>query len=891
MGSLLDLIDFDQGGMARKFLSQNRHGGVDTPRNSLELPVEASQWFYAGGDKAQCTYQMIDWQEKNCYGYEAPMKKLISEEIAKRPNTGHNAPSVVARLMGVDTLPLDTRRPLPKHVEKMNEMKDGYPSKEEWLRKVSIDHATQSSRHKISIPFNHDESCKSDRQIDSRKPNKYKPREHPQEEELQKFKKDFEAWQAARFKECSKFVEHGTSPSQWLAQQSLNKEKLTLYANSMRTAAAEKPTELRGHTVAVNPWERGLLKHQKNINEFPAPAQNKTYCVKEVIPNPDFQNHPLTNSSCGPDVAPAPTKIVILRPGPERMVTNENSWASSPGVSEDRGSIEEFLEEVKERLNCELQGTSSKRSTTVRGGGIETPYSERSPDAKQIAQSIAKHARESVTRDFGTTLPRSESTRSYRSDIQSDGENSPEFVNRDTRKFLTERFRSVLKQETSHGVHRLARGSSRSMELNNETCSSEEMRHTSNTGDKATNLDNMKGELNMHNRSFRRDHGNDMLEQELSPRSLIRSLSAPVSATSFGKLLLEDRHMLTGAHIRRQHEAIEKATMNVKKRQKEKFNLRRKVSSFSYSFILKGRLFGRKVHSWEEPHGQTYNLMKDFPSPPTGTPNFYERHENPTEVPPSPASVCSSINEEYWRQTDYHTPSTTSDVPALDDSEIPRVFRDISSNLNELRRQLNQLDTYDSEETMFNEQPVEEEMLEIEDQAEAYIRELLIASGLYDGSRDKYISRWDPLGKPISNQVFEEVEESYKQLTKDEEGYTNDQLQKINHKLLCDMLNEALPSVLGVPSTMSRFMKHAVGPMPRPPQGKKLLERAWELVGVYVHPPWDRAFQSLDNIVARDLSSTPWSGLIDEDVNALGKDMECQIIGDLIQEMIKDMLS
>ncbi|KAK4347574.1 hypothetical protein RND71_033913 [Anisodus tanguticus] len=883
MGSLLDLIDFDQAGMARKFLSHKRHGGVDTPRNSLDLPVEASQRFYAGGDKAQCTYHMIDWPEKNFYGNEAPMKKLISDEIARKANAGHNAPSVVARLMGVDTLPLDTRRPLARMVEKKNEMKDGNPPKEEWLRKVSFDHATQSSRHKISIPFNNDEACDFDRQIDSRKPNKYKPREHPQEEELRKFKKDFEAWQAARFKECSKFVEVGSSPSQWLAQQSLNKEKLTLYANSMRTAAAEKPTELRGHTVTVNPRERGLFEHQKNINEFPTPAQNKTNCVREVIP---------TSSSRRLDVASAPMKIVILRPYPERLVTNENPWASSPGISEDRGSIEEFLEEVKERLNCELQGKSSKRSTTVRGGGIETPYSERSPDAKQIAQSIAKYARESVTKDFGISLPRSESTRSYRSDIQCYGASSPEFVNRDTRRFLTERLRNVLKQETSHGIHRLARGSSRSMELNKEKCSPEEMRHTSNTGDKATNLDNMKDELDMHRRSFRRDHGNDMVDQELSPRSLIRSLSAPVSGTSFGKLLLEDRHMLTGAHIRRQHEAIEKATMNVKKRQKEKFNLRRKVSSFSYSFKLKGRLFGRKVHSWEEPHGQTYNLMKDFPSPPTGTPSFYERHENPTEVPPSPASVCSSVNEEYWMQTDYFTPSSTSDVPALDDSEMPRVFREISSNLNELRKKLNQLDTYDSEETMIDEQPVEEEMLEIEDQDEAYIRDLLVASGLYDGSRDKYISRWDPLGKPISNQVFEDVEESnYKQLTKGEEGYTKDQLPKINHKLLCDMLNEALPSVLGVPSTMSRFMKSVVGPMPRPPQGKKLLESVWEIVGVYVHPPWDRTSQSLDNIVTRDLNSTPWSGLINEDVTALGKDMECQIIGDLIQEMVKDILS
>ncbi|XP_009791380.1 uncharacterized protein LOC107827655 isoform X1 [Nicotiana tabacum] len=889
MGSLLNLIDFDQGAMARKFLSNKRHGGLDAPRNSMEFPVEASQRFCAGGDNGQCTYHMIDWPEKNSYGNEAPMKKLIREEIARRPNTGHSAPSVVARLMGVDALPLDTRRSSAKQVEKKNEMiKDNRP-KEEWLRKVSVDHATQSSRQKISNSSNHDEACDFDRQSDSQKLNKYKPREHPQEEELQKFKKDFEAWQAARFKECSKFVELGTSPSQWLAQQSLNKEKLTIYANSMRTAAIEKPIELRG-PVTVNPQKRGLLEHQKNINEFPAPAQNKTNCVREVTPNPD-QQRPLTSSYQGLDVSSGPTKIVILRPCPDRMGTNEESWASSPGISEDRGSIEEFLEEVKERLNCELQGKSSKRITTVRGGGIETPYSEMSPDAKQIAKSIAKHARESVTRDFEITLPRSESTRSYRSDIQFDGTSSPEFVNRDTRRFLTERLRNVLKQETSHGTHRLARGSSISTVLNKEKCSAEEIRYTCNTGDKATNSDNLKDEIDMHSRSFRRDPGNDvMLEEDLSPRNLIRSLSAPVSGTSFGKLLLEDRHMLTGAHIRRKHETIEKATGNVKKRQKEKFNLRRKVSSFSYSFILKGRLFGRKVHSWEEPHGQTYNLMKDFPSPPTGTPNFYERHENPTEVPPSPASVCSSVNEEYWRQTDYFTPSSTSDVHPLDDSEMPRVFREISTNLNELRRQLNQLDTYDSEDTMIDEQPVEEEMLEIEDKAEAYIRDLLVASGLYDGSRDKYISRWDPLGKPISNQVFEEAEKSYIQKTKDEEGYTEDQLQRINHKLLCDLLNEALPSVLGGASTMSRFMKSAVRPIPRPPQGKKLLERVWEIVGVYVYPPWDRTSQSLDNIVDRDLKSTPWSGLVDEDVNALGKDMECQIIGDLIREMVQDML-
>lgn len=215
---------------------------------------------------------------------------------------------------------------------------------------------------------------------------------------------------------------------------------------------------------------------------------------------------------------------------------------------------------------------------------------------------------------------------------------------------------------------------------------------------------------------------------------------------------------------------------------------------------------------------------------------------------------------------------------------MPRVFREISSNLSELRRQLNQLETGIPGEAVIDDQPLEDEMVEIKDSAEAYIRDLLIASGLYDGSCDKFVSRWDPLGKPISNRVFEEVEESYRrQKTKGNEG------EKLNHKLICDLSNEALSSLLGAPLTMSRFMKKATGPVPRPPLGRKLLDRVWEMTRAQIYPAGDECFYSLDSIVARDLKSTPWTGLIDEDVNALGKDIESRITGDLIQEIVKDM--
>nr|GMC62539.1 uncharacterized protein LOC109167609 [Ipomoea batatas] len=617
--------------------------GLEAPRNSLDLPVEFYDLVF------DCTYHMTNgWSDKNSYTTELPIKKLINEEIGRRPNKGRNAPSVVARLMGVDTLPLDSK-PAARQNKKNNETKISNTFKEdEDVREVPIDRVTlttNSSRHKKLSSFDGYEYCDQDRWSDSSmKLEKPKPREHPQEEELQKFKKEFEAWQTARFRECSKVVELDIPQSQWLAQQNLTREKMALYAKSTRGIVKEKPTELKAYKMDTDPQERSSLQHQKNRKENYADEQNNSFFLKSINSKTEFkENQKFEKVS-------APTKIVILRPGFDDFDTKGASWASSPGISEDRGSMEDFLEEVKERLRREMQGKSSKRSTIARGGGIETPYSEKSPDARQLAQRIAKQVRESVTRDLGVNLPRSESTRSYRSEIQFDGTGSPEFINRDTRRFLTERLRNVLKEETCRDIPRAVHGCSRLGLLSKEKMRTEESSGTRNAGSKFSHWDEMKNKSDMQSSSFRKDNDDDddddvKLEAELSPRNLIRSLSAPVSGTSFGKLLLEDRHILTGAHIRRKHEAIEKVTLNAKKRRKEKFNLKEKVSSFKYSFMLRGKLFGKKLPSLEESHGNKLQSKWD----------------------------------------------------------------------------------------------------------------LLIASGLYDGSSDKYLSRWDPLGKPISNHVFEEV--------------------------------------------------------------------------------------------------------------------------------------
>ncbi|CAL5371309.1 unnamed protein product [Camellia sinensis] len=452
-----------------------------------------------------------EWCE-NSYPTEASMKMLISEEMSKGPNTRQNVPSVVARLMGMDMLSFDTKS-VARQDGKKNQKPGTNLHKKEQNKKGSGGHVhcnSNSSRQMEFNSFQHNKDKDPDSQHVHMKLKKPRSREHPQEEELQKFKKEFEACQAARIRECSKVVELDRIPSQWLAQEALNKEKVALYSNSRRITASEKPIDFMGHAEKASPCESGLQHHGFREELFPS-EQKGSYSSRNRTLIRDFEQPSLINSDQKLDISSAPTRIAILR-------------------------------------------------------------------------------------------------------------------------------------------------------------------------------------------------------------------------------------------------------------------------------------------------------------------------------------------------------------------------------------QLNELDADGPKKTVTEEQPLETEMAELEDEAEAYIRDLLVASGLYDGSSDNVLSRWDPLAKPITNDIFEAVEESYKKMTKDNEGSRRD------HKLLLDLLNEALSVVLGPPVTMSRFRK-AIGPALLPPRGQKLLDRAWEIVRAHLYPPTDKFHYCINDMVAEDLGFTTWSGLMNDDIDAVGKEMESQITGYLIEEIVKDMQS
>lgn len=479
-------------------------------------------------------------------------------------------------------------------------------------------------------------------------------------------------------------------------------------------------------------------------------------------------------------------------------------------------------------------------------------------------------------------LFRSEPARSYRSDQQLKEANVPEYASRDSRRFWVKKLRNVM--EEKHQCVPLVNGSKRTLSLNNKRGKTQKSRDTYNHMNKVTYLDIIQDGSDMHSRSFRHetDHQED-LHKESSPKNLTRSLSAPVSGNSFQRLLLEDRNRFTGAHIRRKHEDTEKATVCENKQKREKFNLKERVTSLKNNFMLRRRLFGWKGQPSEK-HDNDQKSMRDNHDATIMA--FDDGPDNFTEVPPSPASLCISVHEDSWHASEYFSPPSVSALPSPAGSLTPNVFREISSNLKELRRQLSQLGSDSSDVAIPDEQQTEAELADIEDQDEAYVRELLLVSGLYDGTWEKPFSRFGTLSKLINIHVFDEVEENCRQKI----NAAKYQRENLNHKLLFDLVNETLPKIFGLPLHESKFMRNTTSLMAQRLCGKKLLDELWKSMRVHVLPQEDKSLFSLESLVARELQSTSWSSLGD-DSNAVGIDIESIIVEDLIDEIVKEMQS
>ncbi|THU73472.1 hypothetical protein C4D60_Mb04t23200 [Musa balbisiana] len=767
------------------FASVGSEKGLEAPRNSLEFPMEAYQSFQVAHEDIPYSHRYSN-KDGVCQN-GAHMKDLIDDEMSKRTKDRCNGPSVVARLMGMDALPSDIKPVI--HAKELNDMKK--PRKE----LASISSNQQASlilktmrQSNEFLPYQIEQDFyQHTKDHDMDKP---QPREHPQEELLQKFKKEFEEWQASKAWERSVTLELGNDLRKEKHINTSPQEILNSFVDGKRNSFVKKTTEFEHHVPSARlntHWEQeDLLSSEAFVSKHSETGLTKDNFFGDNARSNSFA----PKSGHEMEISTLPRRIVILRPGYEMNDNTEESCLCSPVMLQKGKNMHDFLEQVKDRLIIEIEG-KPRHETTTMWTQSEAFASERLSDCKQIVPKTVKGLSESFSIGNKTILMQSRSTKSYRNKVQFSGRSSPEFIHQDSKKLLSERLKNVQKDDIDIMDPLISSGTLITSISSKEAEKFNSMQYLSKKSSKKVASWEEKKFLN-ESKSFRHDQGQAFDVGDESPPNLFRSFSAPVSRTAFGKLLLEDRNAMAAVHICRKHEASENDLMEARKKKKDGFNIKNRVSSLKQNFTLKES-----------------NLLEEVD---------YDRSEEATD---------------------------------------------------ELK-------------------PAEDELPEIEGNAKAYVRDILITCGLFERNHfNQCLWEWDTPRKPIPILVFDEVEETYQRNDKLESRTTltcEGEDADFSHRILFNLLNEALLRVVQNSKPGSTVKKWFPGPG-RVPQGDQLLDSLWHLIQVYINPPVDES-HPLESIVAQEMNQTSWSGMLYEDVDIISVEIELLIVENLIDELV-----
>ncbi|CAM0870487.1 unnamed protein product [Alopecurus aequalis] len=916
---MMQYLDFSHASTSRKWTNKRQPGqGFDAPRNSTEFAAmeEASNSYGVFQEDVpySCNSNMRQYPKAS-----APIKKLIHEDLSFRPNEGHKrVPCVIARLMGMDSPPLSsaTREIITAHSDDTRQeatTRSMSRRERDHAETISTKHVSfvqpkNSARHALDD----DEEKEILGQLRKKSSSggggcgeewsKQPPREHPQEEELQKFKKEFAAWQASKVREESRALEldyrhadkddAGGRCSEIVAYRYQQQEK-------QHKSGGRNDSKRGVHDNRNGDWRRSK-------DGGPSISGSRTFSLTSAAEECSSTRLPLSRFYYEEEERPlSPARIVILKPCPELSADDvDESSMGSPELMKNENNMEAFLEEVKMRLKIELEGHVAPD---------EDRAADRWADPKQIARNIADQIRETVTMDMHhPALVRSESTRSYRS---SDVQSQMDYICRDARKQLSDRLRNVLRREPETDQPPSHRRRAAAVSTASPSWFDEEPRPkpTSPRRDLAARKSSKKIRSKEEKkraiessevRSFR--HGwyknsaaaaVDSSDEAASPRNLMRSFSAPVSGTSnFVKLLSEgEPRVLAGAGIQGKydrhgyHGTPPSPEEKLPKGRKDALGIKSRVSNLRQNLGLRGKLFGKKLHSAAATDESSSFFLDDFPpmgmlvTAPSVLIHPGVLQENSTEVPPSPASWCSSPTDEMMIRGGYPSPVSPLEAsfgehrsplkPAASSSacehDTPWLERGQAQELAETSQALH----HDKEDDD------DDDMATMDDPMKVFIRAVLVVAGMYGPSQnsDNSLSTSQPI-KPIPKWVFEEVLSTSSPADSD-----------VDHQLLFDLINEALPGAVHGSTTLCTFSKWYAAPR-RARSGKRLLDGLCKTVLARLEPPSDEEASSVDALIERDMSASPWTGVFRDDVDGLGEEMEAEILSELVDETLWDVL-
>ncbi|CAN6215538.1 unnamed protein product [Urochloa humidicola] len=765
-------------------------------------------------------------------------------------------PNVIARLMGIDAIPMPSPKPKAaaaaifqaRPTGSLKPAMNTNPGSETSVisprsapfRQAKCSVLSYRSRNNGDSSSRH---CLKKMRVPGR--SRSHRRHHPQEDLLQKIKHDFQAWQASKaaLVSCSATVaalensskDLGSRCIQMIAQENLRNQKMARYG-----FASSK-------VVLENVAQESDSEHvaSKVCSDEPKPEEERVITVLTASPRAAASKkfRDFDHSASDGKLLSSPAPIVLLKPSSDVGVNGQESAFGLPKVKRD-ADMSRFLQGVKEMLQKELDANATTSDLNSTAWGTAGP--------KEIARDIAEQTEETVAKDLSKRLCRSESFRAFRSDRKRKEASttklqaSPEHVRIVMRSILTHRLNSV--DASSPKKDDEAESVSSCSITSRERVVIRSLADVSPSG--------------IGEQSFRSEclmkHKDESVSS--SARALFRSFSAPESGFSLARLFGD------GSVRSTTREASEGASAMKSKNNTAFGFIRGTVSSLRRNLLRRKARWSKKTSLGL---GELHPQMAIGAAPPSPeTFNLFKvAQANLTELPPSPVSPLEVVGHSCRR---HFFSDLNCTFPELS-PKCPSEFEAPASELS--------FRTDITFETACN-------------QDKAYIREVLAAAGLYDdGSLDnKANARVDSMARPICDDIFEEVEDIYYYRGKycdDAIGmYSGTGGNATDHRMLFDLANEALQSLVQgakAGSSLHQWVIDSTGVS----RGRRLVDDVWQQVQALKNPQMQE-MQTIDSMVAYEIRKSSWAEVLYEDVYVVGRKIERAIFEELIEDFLKE---
>ncbi|CAM0908576.1 unnamed protein product [Alopecurus aequalis] len=809
-------------------------------------------------------------------------------------------PSVIARLMGMEDTTVVPAQAAMTNLGATPSSSSSYSG--EASPAASVVTASKPKKFKCS-PLPHHGRISGDYYLKyclnkmkprrSRRSRSHRREHHPQEELLEKIKEEFRAsWQhASMAAPQAATLEDGGSTVvsasgrrsgdrageldgryiQRIAQDNLRREKLARSGHGVsgKTKVEDEEEDINAAAAAVVCLTKAEeAEHEQGGSEVAVPEEGSEEFFFRA-------SGPAANGAPEHRSASTPIRIAVLRPigaaggstgdrAEPALGTPPPSWKE---LRDGRG-MEEFLRAVKERLDNEMKpkagdghlAPAPTTSTRRKGWGSD----EAKGDTARRISEAAGMAKE----DLGRRLSRLESFRVFRGDRGRRDAAAVKSPEHRMLKSVRARIDAMSPKKTRLG------GSSSPVSSRGGRAWSPPPAyagHVASLSDMGSDEEEEAGQSccrgdqkramnklwKVHGAAPRADTGIVVVP---SPRALVRSFSAPTTS------------------------GIPSGGADEKLSRSRSFSLLRETvaSGLRQSFSLGGKLLMTMIH-----------LSKKIPMPTT----MYSSSSNPHDssklitaaqadvlAPPSPVSPL-----DVHGRSPRHFSSCTF-LPESSPKWSPKCSSECEASVGESPWRWR---------TAAERNDV--------DPDKAYIRELLIAAGLFDGDDDddggSSVARTESVAQAImSDDVFYEVEDAYyyrriRRLGNDDVDGAGEEEELEEHgaadwrRLLFDLANEALHVLQAGPSSSSLrrwFVDSGNGVLSssRPRlRGRELEDDVWRQVARAMMGGETTPVTTVDGMVERDVERSTWM-VLHGNVCAVGRKIERAIFDELVDDVL-----